>query len=257
MTNLAEDYEFFDVDKAQDLIMECLTKITSFKQEYKPDTSLLRISLEGYEATNVLGRTQLSIDNKVPHIGISMNRYIMKVGLEDLFKNTFVHEYCHYLAHVEMLHDDRVTFDRNIKFSSPEVKAYYCADEGHGECWLKYADELSNALQLKYKVTAHPQGPELGLYRFANMNEVVFAIECPNNDIESIEIYEKNPANIFEYDPDLVKLVVATFMKQTECPRCGTDLKLTFYQPEYQTIFTKYIKRKIIDLLMEAGIRNV
>ena len=256
MFDLFEEYEFFDVDRAQDLIMECLTKITSFRKEYKPDPSLLRISLDGFDATCVMGRTQLIIENKIAHMDISMSKYIMKVGLEDLFKNTFVHEYCHYLANLEMLHDTRVTFDHGLKFSSPEVEAYYCADDGHGECWLRYADELSKALQLKYKVTAHPQGPEAGLYKFANLNETVFAIECPNNDWEAVEVYEKDPANIFEYEPDLVRLIAATMMKQAECPHCDAELKLTFYQPEYRAIFTKYMVRRLRDLLIEAGLRN-
>ena len=252
MIDLFEDYEFFDVDRAQDLITECLTKITSFKREFAPDTSLLHISLEGYDATNTLGRTELWKENGDIHIDISLNKYIMKIGLEDLFINTFVHEYCHYLAHVEMLKDSRVTFDKKLIFASSEVEAYYLANDGHGECWLRYADELSTALRLKYKVTAHPQKPESDIYRFANMNEVVFAVECPNNDLAPIEIYEKDPANIFEQEPELVRLIAAVSSGHAVCPNCETELKLHFYQADYEPKLIDAMKRELRELMIQT-----
>lgn len=252
MIDLFEDSEFFDIDSAQDLVTECLTKITSFKRELAPDTSLLRISLEGYDATNTLGRTGLWKENGATHIEISLNKYIMKIGLEDLFINTFVHEYCHYLAHVEMLKDSRVTFDKELIFASPEVEAYYLANDGHGECWLRYADELSTALRLKYKVTAHPQKPESEIYRFANKNEVVFTVECPNNDLNPLEIYEKDPANIFEYEPELVKLIAAIASRHAVCPNCGTELKLHFYQADYEPKLIDAMKQGLRELMLRA-----
>ena len=251
MYNLFEDYDFFDADTAQFLIERYLKQIIDFNPDFAPDTSLLEISVAGYDSTNVLGNTRFyGSHNGDFHIEISISKYIMKNGLEDLFENTFVHEYCHYLANLEMMNDNRVKLTNKATFESKEVEDYYRADEGHGECWLKYADMLSKALNLKFKITPHPQEPENQLYHSANYNEITCIIKCPNNDIPAVYLYEKDPQSIFAHDIESAKLVAGVIMHDVCCRLCKSELVIEFTDPSIRNNYLDELRQIITDIAL-------
>lgn len=262
MYNLFEEYDdYLDEDTAIQLAADIITKLSNAHPEWRPDYRLLTISLEGYDSTNCLGRTGFhrSSDGRI-EIEITVSRYILKNRLVELFKNTFAHEYCHYLAMVDMINDPGVDlYGKKTSFATPELEEFYEADDGHGECWLAYAAEVSKILDLQFPITPHPREPESALYASQNMDEIVVSIVCPNGDFKD-DLYEKSPSSLFEYDSDRAAVMAAIIKGDMPCPMgCGHKLYLDWAKPELEAAYIKELKAilyriAMVQLLKELGL---
>ena len=222
-----------------DIVEKTIKEISKLHPDWAPDYSLLQISVAGYDSTHCLGNTRLYGEGADDlKISISLSKYLLKQGLEDLLVNTFAHEYGHYLVLKQMLTDNRVKFEHgDIIYEKPELEYYYRDDEGHSPCWYEYVDKLSTDLHLKYKITAHPQDAENELYEKINEPEIVATIYCPSNDIPPIKFYEKDPEAFLEKDPQNLKAVVGAFRGSLACKLCDSTLLIKFASEEYEDLY--------------------
>ena len=191
-------------------------------------------------------------------IEITVSRYILKYNLVDLFKNTFAHEYCHYLVNVDMINDPNVDlYSKKTKFISPELEAFYEADDGHGECWLGYAAEVSKILGLRFPITPHPSKPESALYSAQNQDEVVVRVKCSNGDFD-MELFEKSPELLFEYDHDRALVLAAAIRGKAPCPMgCGGQLYLDWVRQDLEEIYIEKIKVIIYKIMVTRLLKTL
>lgn len=260
MYDLFEDYsDYFDTDTAMQLAEDIIDKLSQAHPEWAPDPQLLNLSLDGYDSTNCLGNTCFSVSrNGHMKIEITVSRYILKNSLVELFKNTFAHEYCHYLVDMDMINDSRVDFSgEGVKFADPDLKAFYMANGGHSDCWLKYAAEVSKILGLQFPITPHPLEAETSLYTAQNQDEVVVSIVCPNGDFRT-DLFEKSPISLLEFDRNQA-LALATVMKgNVPCPKeCGGTLYLDWRRPDLEEQYTEEIKAIIYKIMLARFLQNL
>ena len=264
MVNLFEDKnDYMEEDLAMFIANQVLFKISKAHPDWTPNSSLLGVSLKGYDSTNTLGSTLFGRDvlHHEAMIQIEVSQYVLKNGLEELFENTFAHEYCHYLVDVEMLNDKRLNIWADEEhgekvFPTKEIEDYYRADDGHGECWLKYAAEVTRILGLTYPIQAHPGAVENAIYAARNKDEVALTIGCSNGDIDEIELYEKTPRSFLKFkDMTMVKVIVAIIMHDAPCPKeCGGHLEIKWandkIEDDYMMELMPLIKEIVLDSLL-------
>lgn len=258
MYNLFEDYnDYFDTDTAMQLAEDIIDKLSAVHPEWAPNYRFLTISLDGYDSTNCLGNTSFSM-TQGGHINIeiTVSRYILKNSLIELFKNTFAHEYCHYLVDIDMINDPDVDlYSEEIQFARPELKAFYFANKGHGEAWLKYAAEVSKILGLRFPITPHPRKPESNLYAARNLDEIVVSIACPNGDFH-MDLYEKSPKPLFEHDRDSALVLAATMKGDARCPEnCGGTLYLEWARQDLEEQYTEELKEIMYRIMLSRLLR--
>lgn len=260
MYNLFEDYDdYFDADTAMQLAEDIIDKLSSVHPEWAPNYRLLTISLEGYDSTNCLGNTCFSMTySRHMRVEITVSRYILKNSLIELFKNTFAHEYCHYLVDVDMINDPNVDlYGKEPKFTSPDLESFYMADEGHGECWLKYAAEVSKILGLQFPITPHPRKSESALYAAHNKNEIVVSIMCPNRDFYT-DLYEKSPRYLFEYDRDAAFALAAIMKGDAYCPKkCGGTLYLEWTRQDLEEQYIEELKKIMYRIMLARLLKKL
>ena len=228
-----------------DVVEKTIGEISKLHPDWAPDRSLLSINIVGYDSTRCLGNTKLySTPTNEFKIDISLSKYLLKEGLEDLLINTFAHEYGHYLVNKKMLGDPRVHFiDGDIKFEIPELDKYYRDDEGHSPCWYEYVNQLTEDLHLRFKITAHPEQAERGLYEKINEPEIVATIYCPNNDIPPIQFYEKDPeAFLQSKDFQGLKAVMGAMRGALTCNVCESTLEITYASEELKQIYQERVR---------------
>lgn len=260
MVNLFEDKnDYIEEDLAMFIANQVLFKITKAHPDWKPDSSLLGVSLKGYDSTNILGSTMFGRDIKHHEaaIQIEVSQYILKTGLEELFENTFAHEYCHYLVDVEMLNDKRINLWADEEhgekvFPTQEIEDYYRADDGHGECWLKYAAEVTKILGLTFPIQAHPSLAESAIYETRNKDEVALTIRCSNGDFNEIELYEKTPQSFLKFnDVKQIKVIIAIIMHDVPCPNeCGGHLEIKWANDKIENTYMMELMPLIREIVL-------
>lgn len=226
-------------DYIEDLAISVIRSIVAIDKNFQPDWKLLSLDLEGYDSTNCYGNTVLRIDRRTgkPSIVIQVSKYILELGLEELFINTIAHEYCHYLQDVEMLADPRFdkTAERGKEFADPAVSKYYRADDddGHGECWFKYVNKVNAALNLKFPITPHPDSLESDLFNTVNADLVTFQLCCPNGCFAPVNFFETNFEDIAIHDRGAAEHIAAIILLEDSsekspmtCNECGANIKM-------------------------------
>lgn len=169
--------------RIQQIITNCLRQLELIGFKIDKD---LKISLDLFDSTGTFGQCSLGVTFWGEfQQELNFNKHLMRESLEDAIISTVYHELCHYLQNKEAIETGFYYIDDNgnpQKRNDPKLLHYFEDNEGHSECWLKYANRVNNELHPKIPVLAHPEEDDFKKYLDANEEDILFILSCDSCD---------------------------------------------------------------------------
>lgn len=233
---LIESTEQLSESEGLAIINECLRNVRTLGPKF--DIDLNEFKFVGFfESTGRQGTVGLGIqDNKFIQV-LSLNKFLLRRGLEEHLKNTIYHEFCHYYQNRDLIASGAIMAGENNNIIIVNQAAFdeNRRDQGHDSVWLSYAEAINNVFTINEPITAYCSFDVVKDLLKANDDlDVIFEIYC-----EKCGFSQK----FLAVDPEelpLEMLCVIYFHTQKReknkdtCKKCNGTLYINIVDPDFK-----------------------